>query len=191
MIDTVKGGVDYGPLVLLVGTWEGDKGLDVAPEPDGEEREPYYEEIVFELGGDLSNAEKQKLAIIRYHQKVYRKRNGEQFHDQVGYWLWDAEAKTVMFTMVIPRAVTLVAGGQFDPATLTGDACTLKVTSEEGGDWGVAQSPFMRDNARTKGFEMSLAIDGDKMSYTQTTFLDIYGRAFDHIDTSELVKVKV
>lgn len=188
MIETVKGGIDYGPLVLLVGTWKGDRGLDIAPEPDGVEREPYYEEIVFELGGDVTNAEEQKLAIISYHQQVYRKRNGEKFHDQVGYWLWDAANQTVMFTLSIPRAVTLVAGGSFDPATLTGPACKLEVKSQEGGEWGVAQSPFMRDKARTTGFEMMLSVDGNSMSYSQTTFLDIYGRTFDHIDTSELLK---
>ena len=41
-------GVDYGPLTLLVGAWRGDKGMDVAPEPDGEEQSPYYESLVFE-----------------------------------------------------------------------------------------------------------------------------------------------
>lgn len=192
MTKTVLGGIDYGPLALMVGTWKGDKGVDIAPESDGSvEETPFYEEIVFELGGDLSNADKQKLAILRYHQKVYRKSNGEQFHDQVGYWLWDAAAQCVMFTLVIPRAVTVVAGGSFDPSTLAGDAMKVKVKSEEGGDWGVAQSPFMRDNARTKGFEMVLEVNGDTMSYSETTFLDIYGRAFDHTDSSVLTREKV
>ena len=33
--------IDYGPLALLIGTWEGDKGVDIAPEPDGTENNPY------------------------------------------------------------------------------------------------------------------------------------------------------
>lgn len=190
MTDTVIDGIDYGPLALMAGLWKGDRGLDLAPESDGSvEENPFYEEILFELAGDLTNADRQKLAILRYQQKVYRKSDDGQFHDQLGYWLWDAADQCVMFTLVIPRAVTLVAGGKFDPASIREGAFSLRVVSEEGGDWGVAQSPFMRDNARTRGFEMTLEVDGDKMSYSENTILDIYGRRFDHTDTSVLARV--
>lgn len=183
-------GIDYGPLAFLVGRWKGDKGMDKSPESDGTtEENPYYEELLFEAAGDVDNADKQYLTIVRYHQKVYRKSNDEQFHDQVGYWLWDAAENTVMHTISIPRGVTLVAGGSFDPASIKGNSALLRVTSEEGGDWGIAQSPFMRDNASTKAFKMNLKVDGDKISYSQTTYLDIYGRDFDHTDRSSLVRV--
>ena len=65
--------VDYGPLAGLIGVWQGDKGMDIAPEPDGTEENPYYETITFEAGGDLKNAEDQVLAGVRYHQVVKRK----------------------------------------------------------------------------------------------------------------------
>ena len=29
--------IDYGPLAALIGTWRGDRGMDVAPDPDGGE----------------------------------------------------------------------------------------------------------------------------------------------------------
>ena len=189
MTNTVIDGVDYGPLVLLGGFWRGDKGMDIAPESDGSiEENPFYEEILFELAGDLSNADKQKLAIVRYHQKVYRKSNNEQFHDQLGYWLWDAAEQRVMHTLIIPRGVALVASGDYDPASFTGDSVTLKVRADDGGEWGVAQSTFMRDNARTTAFEMTLQVSGLQMTYSETTFLDIYGRKFDHTDNSVLHK---
>ena len=54
--------IDYGPLAALIGTWQGDKGMDVSPEPDGIEENPYYETIVFEAAGDVTNAEAQTLA---------------------------------------------------------------------------------------------------------------------------------
>jgi hypothetical protein len=95
---TTIDGINYGPLALLVGTWEGAKGLDVAPEPDGEERNPYYETITFEAAGDVTNAEKQTLSVVRYHQVVSRKSNNEVFHDQVGYWLWDPDDDTIVET---------------------------------------------------------------------------------------------
>ena len=190
MTSTTIEGIDYGPLAFLVGKWTGDKGMDIAPESDGTiEENPYYEELLFEAIGDVDNADTQNLAIVRYHQKVYRKSNNEQFHDQVGYWLWDAAENTVMQTISIPRGVTLVAGGQFDLASIDGNSVLLRVASEEGGDWGIAQSPFMRDNAKTTGFKMNLKVDGDKISYSQTTYLDIYGRDFDHTDKSSLVRV--
>ena len=108
---TVIDGVDYGPLAVLVGTWKGDKGVDVAPEPDGDERNPFYETIVFEAAGDVTNAEEQTLAIVRYHQVVTRKSNDEVFHDQIGYWLWDASNNGIVETFVIPRGVGVAAEG--------------------------------------------------------------------------------
>ena len=42
--------VDYGPLSKLIGVWKGDKGMDIAPEPDGTEENPYYETITFTEG---------------------------------------------------------------------------------------------------------------------------------------------
>lgn len=28
-------GISYGPLASLIGTWRGDKGMDIAPESEG------------------------------------------------------------------------------------------------------------------------------------------------------------
>jgi hypothetical protein len=182
-------GIDYGPLAFLIGSWSGDKGMDIAPESDGTaEENPFFEEIIFEAAGDVCNADKQVLAIVRYHQKVYHKNDNKQFHDQLGYWLWDAATQTVMQTISIPRAVTLVAAGQFDLESIKGNSALLCVESEEGSDWGIVQSPFMRDNARTKSFKMTLKVDGDSLSYSQTTMLDIYGREFEHTDISSLIR---
>lgn len=86
--------VDFGPLEAMIGTWEGDKGLDVAPLPGSQHDDsPYFETIVVERVGDVENAKQQTLAIVCYHQVVKRQSNGEIFHDEVGYWMWDAEQK--------------------------------------------------------------------------------------------------
>ena len=66
--------IDYGPLTGLIGTWKGDKGLDVSPEPSGSVDSPYYETLEFGAAGDVENYEQQKLAIVSYHQVVTRKR---------------------------------------------------------------------------------------------------------------------
>lgn len=181
--------IDYGPLAGLIGTWKGDKGLDVSPEPDGTEESPYYETIVFEATGGAQNAEMQNLATVRYLQVVRRKSNDEVFHDQTGYWMWDAAAGVVMQSVTIPRAVCVLAGGTHEGAGDGGGPVTLEVASKLGDpDWGLVQSPFMRDKATTLAFDHRLTVDGDKLTYNETTLLDIYGRKFDHTDGNALTR---
>lgn len=178
--------IDYGPLTGLIGTWKGDKGMDVSPEPDGTEDNPYYETSVFEAAGDVTNANEQTLAIVRYHQVVRRRSNDEVFHDQVGYWLWDPTSRTVVQSVSIPRAVCVLAGGSFagDPKAAE---VVLSVRARRGdADWGVVQSPFMRDKASTEAFEHEVTIAGDRLRYAETTHLEIYGRRFEHTDRNEL-----
>ena len=178
--------IDYGPLKGLIGIWEGDKGMDVAPESGGTEKNPYYEKIVFEAAGDVTNAESQTLAIVRYHQVVKRKSDDEVFHDQIGYWLWDPATRTVMQSVNIPRAVCVLAGGTF-AEDAKADEIVLSVHAKLGdADWGVVQSPFMRDQASTEAFEHRITLRGDRMSYAETTHLQIYGRSFEHTDENEL-----
>jgi hypothetical protein len=178
--------IDYGPLAALVGTWKGDKGMDVSPEPDGREENPYFETITFTPIGDVTNAERQVLVGLRYHQSVSRKSNGQVFHDQVGYWIWDKATSTVMESFLIPRAVGVLAGGKY---TAGAGPVVLEVASAaDSPDWGVVQSPFMRDNAKTVSFRHRLTVDGNTLTYDETTVLDIYGKRFDHTDTNTLTR---
>ncbi len=68
--------IDYGPLEHLIGTWTGSEGVDIAPEPDGEENNPYFETITYAAAGDVTNAEIQDLAVLHYRQIVQRKTTG-------------------------------------------------------------------------------------------------------------------
>ncbi|WP_082880433.1 MULTISPECIES: glutamate synthase-related protein [unclassified Oleiphilus] len=182
--------VDFGPLEAMIGTWEGDKGLDVAPLPGTQKEDsPYFERIVVERVGDVENAKQQTLAIVRYHQVVRRQSNGEIFHDELGYWMWDAEQKIVMHSLQIPRAVGLLAGGSYDSNAGTPGKIKLFVQAKDGdADWGIVQSPFMQKNARTIAFRHEVTIEGDTLSYSETTVLDIYGKTFDHTDANVLTR---
>jgi len=180
--------IDFGPLAALIGTWQGDKGMDVSPEPDGTEETPYYETIVFEVVGDVTNAGKQTLSVIRYHQVVSRKSDDQVFHDQIGYWTWDPATRTVTESLNIPRAVAVLAGGTFE-GDAKGSDLVLEVKAKKGGqDWGIIESPFMRDSASTQAFEHRVEVSGDRLKYSETTFLEIYGRKFDHTDANELTR---
>ena len=181
--------IDYGPLRDLIGTWWGDKGLDIAPEPDGAEESPYYETWAFEGAGCVENAESQRLVVVRYHQTVSRKSNDEVFHDQVGYWTWDAASGTLAHSFTIPRAVCVLAGGSHAGERGADGGVTLLVRAELGDeDWGIVQSPFMRDKARTLSFAQELVVGEERLAYTETTRVEIYGRTFEHVDSNELVR---
>lgn len=180
--------IDYGPLADLIGHWKGERGIDVSPEPEGTERSPYYEVIDFQAADDVENAEQQSLSIVRYHQKVFRKSNDEQFHDQVGYLTWEAATGSIVHSFVIPRGVGIIAGGKVRSTEGTAIVIDLKAADGDA-DWGISQAPFMRDNARTKAFSQTLTLDGDTLRYDQRMMLDIYGREFEHVDKSELNRI--
>ena len=188
MHDKVKEDVDYGPLAVLFGTWKGDEGMDVAPEPDDDERNPYYETIEFSAAGDVTNAEEEVLAVVRDHQEVRRRSTGLVFHDQVGYWLWNSETGEVIQTLTIPRGVTLLAGGK---VSVDNDKTVFEVSAAAGNpDFNIIETTFMHKKARTKAFTHRLEVSGDRMSYNETTLLDIYDkRNYEHTDDNTLTRV--
>ncbi len=187
--NTKSADIDFGPLAALIGTWKGDKGRDVAPEPDGTEENLYRETLTFEPVGDVTNAERQKLVVVRYLQVVHRKSDNKAIHNELGYWMWDGETKIVMHSLVIPRAVCALAGGTVTSSGVPAGAVTLEVVArQDDPDWGIIQSPFMRDQARTVEFRHKIQVDGDRLSYAETTVVEIYGKTFDHTDENELTR---
>ncbi len=178
---TNKSNVDYGPLAQLIGSWKGDKGIDIAPEPDGEENNPYYETITFTESGTVTNAEKQTLSVLHYHQLVRRKSNDEVFHNQTGYWTWDASTNGITHSFTIPRGVCVLAEGKLSDNTIEVSA------SINDGNNSIAQSSFMANNAQTTEFKLSISIENGSMKYSQITILEIYGRSFEHTDDNELI----
>src|SRR5262245_25156973 len=100
-----------GPLALLAGTWEGLKGLDVAPSDDrGTEQNKYRERITFTPIPPVQNHE-QTLYGLRYATTAWRIGDNTAFHEELGYWLWDPQAKQVLRCFMVPRGVTILAGG--------------------------------------------------------------------------------
>lgn len=178
--------IDYGPLTVLLGTWQGDKGQDVAPEPDGEEHNSYYETITFSEAGDVTNGEEQDLVAVHYHQVVQRKSDDKVIHNETGYWIWDAASKLIMQSFAIPRGIAVLAAGNYHGDDLT---TSIKVIAgNDSPDWQIIQSPFMVKKAKTLSFEHQLTINNNLLSYTETTRVDIYGNIFEHTDANELTR---
>ncbi|PCI33918.1 MAG: hypothetical protein COB54_02650 [Alphaproteobacteria bacterium] len=184
--------IALGPLAALIGFWSGDKGIDIAPEPDGPDENLYTDTIEFTVVDDhIENAEEQQLVAVHYHQVVRRQSTGKVFHDETGYWMWDAAAKVIMHSLVIPRGVGLLAGGQHEGPKNAKGEMVLKVSAGTANpEWPIMQSPFMVKKARTTAFEHQITVTGDSLSYFEKTTLDIYGRTFDHTDENILIRNK-
>ena len=180
--------INFGPLTNLIGTWQGEDGIDVAPEPDGTETNPYFETITYSAVGDVTNAEQQNLAVVHYRQIVRRKSDGDVFHDETGYWMWDQDAGVVMHSLVIPRAVCVLAGGKYAGEKDSEGRTIINVAATaDDPNWTIIQSPFMQKNASTTAFRQKIVVGNGTMAYSQTTTLDIYGKVFEHTDENNLI----
>ena len=187
-MNTIIDGVDYGPLAQLIGKWIGDRGLDNAPDANAEpDLSAYSDELTFSPAGPAENAEEQNTVAVRYRHVVRKLENGQIFHDQIGHWIYDSESNVIIHSLSIPRAVCVLAGGEYQEQ----DGVSLfNVEAQAGSDsYGIIQSPFMLEKATTKAFKMSLSVEGNQMQYEQITSLHIYGKDFEHIDKSRLTRL--
>src|SRR5665811_80664 len=183
---SVIGGLDYGPLVGLIGTWKSapNGGVDTAPGQAGSTVgkggiavSPYYETITYTPAGGAVNASDQHLAALYYRQQVFAKSDGKQFHDQTGYLIYDKDAQKVYDTFCIPRGVCVVAEGA------PGTTMTLKTQSK-----GVAETQYMLKTDRTEAFSVTFTLSRNTLKYHQTTDLQVYGKPFSHTDSDTLKK---
>ncbi len=176
--------MNYGPLEGLIGNWTGNSGMDVAPEPDGTDHEPYRETLLFDPIGDVDNAETQELMVLRYHQSVFKLSNGEMFHNESGYLSWDVHSNAIIQSFSIPRGVSVVAQGT---ARADEDRWThIDVSADPS---TISQADFMRDHARTLAFSRRISVRDNELRYSQTTSLHIYDRDFEHTDENTLTRM--
>ena len=154
-MSTVINGVDYGPLAQLLGKWVGSRGVDVAPDNQAKiDKSAFTDEMMFTPSGPAVNAEEQELVSIKYHHIVRRSENGCIFHDQIGHWIYEPSTNLVMHSLSIPRGLTLLAGGKLSSES---NETIFSVKAELGSEtFGIAQSPFMMEKAKTKAFEMEI-----------------------------------
>jgi len=180
---------ELGPLAVLEGRWAGEKGTDTAPDDDPAKQEinRYREEMVFEPTGLVAN-HRQKLYGLRYRTTAWRLGADEPFHEELGYWLWDAEAKQVLRCFMVPRGVTVIAGGTAEP-----DAKAFELNAEVGSEtYGICSNRFLDREFKTIAYKLKLeARDADTISYWEDTVLQIKGQSepFHHTDENVLKRV--
>lgn len=178
---------NLGPLAYLVGVWEGDKGIDIAPGKDrGTKQNLYRERIEFEPMNDVHNHE-QRLCALRYKTTIWPKGSEEAFHEEVGYWLWDANREEVLRCFLIPRGISIIAGGN---AKANAKSFFLEANS---GDCthGICANKFLDEEFKTVRYTCKVECDGETLSYEQTSTLKLKGQSelFAHTDTNTLKKV--
>ncbi|MFQ5444436.1 MAG: heme-binding beta-barrel domain-containing protein [Nitrospinales bacterium] len=177
-----------GPLARLAGVWEGDKGQDTAPSPDrGAETNEFRERMTFEPFGPVKNHE-QVLFGLRYTTTAWPLGEDQPFHEELGYWLWDADQKQVMRCFLVPRGVTILAGGRVEP-----DAESFALTADVGSaTYGICSNRFLNEAFKTVRYELKVDLpDAQTLRYEEDTLIQIKGKPdlFHHLDSNTLRRV--
>jgi hypothetical protein len=183
-----------GPLRPLAGIWTSADGADVhpvgpgseitGPVVDGDEHNVFVERYELQPIDPQTNGP-QLFYGLRYHTHIVKPGELETFHDQVGYWLWEPAAHSVVHTLAIPRGQVLLAAGFAEP-----DAAEFEVSASLGAQlYGILSNPFLDSAFQTVSFRMRVTVnDNGTWSYEEHTALRIPDREglVDHIDRNTL-----
>lgn len=177
-----------GPLAALAGVWEGDKGDDIAPSDDRRtENNKYRERLTFVPFGPVNNHE-QTLYGLKYSTMAWRLNEADSFHEEVGYWLWDAKENQVLRSFMIPRGVTVLAGGTVQP-----NDKSFTLSAKAGSDtYGICSNLFLDREFKTVQYDLKITIhDANTFTYEEDTQLKMKNRkeVFHHTDRNTLKKV--
>ena len=186
-----------GPLAALAGVWTSANGADVhpvgagsdisGPVLDGDEHNSFVERYELHPTDRQTNGP-QLFYGLRYHTHLVKPGEVETFHDQVGYWLWEPAAHTVLHTLAIPRGQVLLAGGSAEP-----DATEFEVSAELGSEvYGILSNPFLDRAFQTVRFRMRVTVSDDgTWSYEEHTTMRMSDRQglVDHVDRNTLTRI--
>jgi len=178
---------NLGPLALLAGTWEGDKGIDISRIHSKETETRFREKIIFVPLGPVNNGP-QELYGLRYSMTAWRLGEDEPFHEEIGYWLWDKDRKQVLRCFMVPRGVLVNAGGDAEA-----DSKSFHLSAEAGSEtYGILSNKYLDESYKTKTYLLDVTIHDDgKFSYKEDTqlWIPINKAIFHHTDQNTLEKV--
>jgi len=179
---------EWGPLAGLVGEWEGEGGLDTAYSHSQEKvlGTPYLEKVSLKPFGPVDNGD-QHLWGLDYKTAMWRGDEQNPFHTEVGYWLWDAATGEVLRGFVVPRGITVLAGG-----TAAADATTFTLRAAPGEpQYTIGENRYLAENASTLSYEVTITVGDDSWSYDETTMLQMneLPEPFAHTDHNTLRRV--
>ena len=177
---------NLGPLTNMAGVWEGVRGLDVNPKPDGPERQVFIERIELQPIDPETNGP-QLFYGLRYHTHIVKPRQIETYHDQIGYWLWEPATGNLIQTLAIPRGQIAMAFGR-----AAKDATSFELLATRGAQSnGICSNPFLEHAFKTVEYRIKVTIGESTWSYDEDTVLMIRGKSepFHHTDRNTLTKI--
>jgi hypothetical protein len=181
---------EWGPLEGLIGEWESDAGgLDAAYSHSKGEvlQTPYREKLTMKPFGPVDNGN-QHLYGLDYKSAMWRGDEDNPFHTEVGYWLWDSATGEVMRGFVVPRGITVLAGG-----TAAADAKSFTLAARPGdANYSIGENKYLSAHASTLSYDVTITVNDDgTWSYDEKTMLkmDEFPEPFAHTDSNTLRKV--
>jgi hypothetical protein len=179
---------EWGPLGPLAGEWEGEGGLDTAySHAQGKVLgTPYREKCSMKPFGPVDNGG-QHLYGLDYKSAMWRGSEENPFHTEVGYWLWDAATGEVMRGFVVPRGITVLAGGTAAPG-----AAEFTLEAELGGEqYTIGENKYLAQKASTLRYQVTITTGDDTWSYDEVTTLKMaeFAENFAHTDHNTLHRV--
>ena len=147
---------------------------------------PYLEKCTMKPFGPVDNGD-QHLYGLDYRSAMWRGDEENPFHTEVGYWLWDASSGEVVRGFVVPRGITVLAGG-----TAGADATAFTLLATRGGaQYCIGENKYLAEKASTLSYEVTVTVGGDTWSYDETTVLQMreFDEPFAHTDHNTLRRV--
>jgi hypothetical protein len=150
---------DWAPLRVLAGKWEGETGLDTSYSHARGELvpTPYRERATLTPFGPVRNGG-QQLFGLDYRAAMWRDDETIALHAVVGYWMWDVATGEVLQAIVVPRGVTILAGG-----LAAADAVEFSLAAELGAN------EYTSARARTSPSERARRATARRSRATPTT----------------------
>jgi hypothetical protein len=180
---------EWGPLWGLAGEWQGEGGLDTAFQHARNEvvDTPYLEKATLKPFGPVANGD-QVLYGLDYKTAMWRDSEENPFHTEVGYWLWDAATGEVLRGFVVPRGITVLAGGN-----ATADATSFDLFADLGGtNYTIGENRYLAKRASSVSYRVKITVNGDDTwSYEEVTMLQMaeFPEPFAHKDHNTLHRV--
>jgi hypothetical protein len=183
--------LELGPLARLVGTWEGERGLDVSysHEKSTESENGLFERMTFSSFGPVDNGS-QILFGLDYRTAAWR--HGEEaedpFHTEIGYWLWDSARGEVMRCFMVPRGVSILAIGSAE-----GGDTNFSMQAERGSVTnGILSNPYLDEASKSVSYslDVDLSVDG-QFAYSEDLVLEmnVQSGLYHHTDANTLRRV--
>src|SRR5258708_36453964 len=151
--DTLK---NLGPRTRMAGVWEGARGLDVKPKPEGPKRQAFVERIELQPIDPMTNGP-QLFYCLRYHTYIVKPGLTKLYHDQVGYWQWEPATGTVIQSLAIPRGQIAMAVGKAGA-----DAKSFELGATRGTEtYGICSNPVLEHAVKTIEYRIKVDINAD------------------------------